>query len=547
MKLPKLTLIAFAVTLPLCLLPFIILFTKSFFSEYEIIKVFFNSSTWQAASNTLIISLGCTFFSLLIAVPVSLLLTRTDFPGKKVWKSLFVIPFAIPPYVGAIAWIILANPSNGLINKFLGFDFLNIYSYLGLIWVEGTFLYPLVMIGLIQSLENMDPGLEEAARVAGASPFRVMRTITLPLMLPSIFSGALLVFLGTAASFGVPALIGNPAGIYMLTTKIYMFQRMGSMSGLYQASALSFVLLIAAVIILLINQYLLKNSGQALVSGKTPRHSLWRLGRYKLPTYIFVVIVYLVLFGMPLAGILFSSLSKVQGIFSFENLGVQNFVNVFWEISETKTAFKNSFIFASIAATLAVAWGLLMAFSSLEVVKGKWRTFKVLNTLMTSLPYATPGTVLALGLILMLSGKFLGPLFYGSSLIIIIAYLSKYLNFSYRTCLDGLSQIDKTLAEAARVAGANTPQVVRRIWVPLLMPAMGASWFLTFMPSFSELTMTVLLTSPGLETIGTLIFQLQEYGDASGGGAAVLAILLVLFVLIFNTLVKLISKGKYGL
>ena len=165
-----------------------------------------------------------------------------------------------------------------------------------------------------------------------------------------------------------------------------------------------------------------------------------------------------------------------------------------------------------------------------------------------SLPYATPGTVLSLALILAFSGRLFGVIsFYNTLTLIGIAYFIKYLNFSIRALNSSMVQIDQSLLEAAQVSGASFFQRLTSIWFPLLRPALISSWFLVFMPCVSELTMTILLTGPGLETLGTLLFQLQNYGDASGGGAAVLGLLIIAMVLMINYFVKFISKGKYGL
>jgi iron(III) transport system permease protein len=248
---------------------------------------------------------------------------------------------------------------------------------------------------------------------------------------------------------------------------------------------------------------------------------------------------------MPLFGITVTALSKVQGKFELANFGLQNFTRVFFQTDETPRALMNSFKLGAMAATATTLMGLLLGYINKKTrIKGR-----SLVEIMASLPYSTPGTVLALAFILTFSSNFIGlPIsLYNTLGMIVIAYFAKYLNFSLRTTSDGFGQIDDCLAEAARVSGATWWVTMKTIWFPLMKPALIASWFLVFMPAFSELTMTILLTGPGLETLGTLIFQLQEYGDASGGAAAVLALLTVMAVGLINYLVKFFSKGKYGL
>jgi iron(III) transport system permease protein len=168
-----------------------------------------------------------------------------------------------------------------------------------------------------------------------------------------------------------------------------------------------------------------------------------------------------------------------------------------------------------------------------------------LKETLVAIPYAVPGTVLALSFTLTVLAYKL-PL-YNTLGIILLAYVAKFLNFSYRSVNDGLKQIDDSLIDAAKISGAGSWDRLLHIWLPLLRPFLIASFFLVFMPAFSELTMTVLLTGPGNETIGTLIFQLHEYGDASGGGAAVLSFLTLLIIILINWFLKFLTKGKYGL
>lgn len=536
----------------LCLYPFLTLFGKiSFpmpagvFNPKYFLELFDNKTTMLAIKNTVIISLGTAVLSTIMALPLSWLLTRTNIPGAKKLRSWFCLPYAIPPYIGAIAWIYLGNPTTGLLNIFFGKGFINVYTYGGLIWVMSCFFYTFVLLSLLAALDRMDPSLEEAARLSGAGPFRVFFQITVPIIMPALLSGVLLVVLAASASFGVPAMIGNPASIYLVTTRIYTFMKMGSLSGTYTAGALSIILLVLAIIVLWGNQRLMRKGHFKTVGGKTSRPSLIDLGPWKVPLLFAMAVSFLVIFIMPVGGILVTALSKVQGTFALENFGFQNFHKIFFETDETPRALWNSTKLAFWAATIAVVFGMILSYI---VQKTKIKGRGVVE-ILASLPYATPGTVLAFAFILTFSSGVLGfriPL-YNTIFLIGMAYVAKYLNFSLRTCGDGFGQIDDVLAEAARVSGASWLMTMRTIWFPLMKPALVASWFLVFMPCFSELTMTILLSGPGLETLGTLIFQLQEYADASGGGSAVLALITITIVAVINFSVKTMSKGKYGL
>ena len=529
----------------LCFSPFFSLFKQvSFAISPEILqKVFSSSSTVIAIKMTLIVSFATVFFSTLIALPLSWIFTRSNLCGRDRWKTLFSLPYAIPPYIGAIAWIMLANPTNGILNNLLGVKF-NIYSLGGLIWVMSSFFYTFILLNVSNLLSQMDPSLEEAARLSGAGPIRVFREITLPLIRPGLISGMVLVFLAASASFGVPALVGGPGRIFLLTTKIYTYQKMGSFMGINYASILSIVLFIVAIISLAINSILLRKNSFAVVSGKSARANLFAFKKFTPIVQLGLFIGLFILLILPILGILISALAKVQGIISFSNLTFGNFSKILFEVVEFPTAIKNSLVVSSIVATLSVLVGFFVVYAQ---SKTKIKFVRVTDFFI-SLPYATPGTVLSLALILAFSGRLFGVLsLYNTISLIGIAYFIKYLNFSIQALHSSMVQIDQTLLEAAQVSGAGFYKRLITIWFPLLKPSLISAWFLVFMPCVSELTMTILLTGPGLETLGTLLFQLQNYGDASGGGAAVLSLLIIAIVLFLNYLVKFLSKGKYGL
>ena len=533
-----------------CLYPFLILLYTCFFSDsgftwQHFQKLLESASTIKAIQNTVIVSFTTALFSAFLAIPLAWLLTRTNLPHASKLRSYFCLPYAIPPYIGAIAWIHLANPSNGILNVLFGFSFFNIYNLGGLVWVMGSFFYTLVLLLALTSLDRMDSSFEEAARISGASPLRVFFQVTFPLISPAILSGMLLVVLASAASFGVPAMIGNPASIFLLTTKIYTFQRMGSETAMFSAAALSVILFVFAILILVVNYWIQRSKNYSLVSGKTSYPSKVELGKWRYPCFYFCLAFLFLVLILPLLAILQSALSTVQGKFAWDNIGLGNFYRVFFEMEETPRALGNSFYIAFVAASFATILGSIVAYIQYKTKIWGRDTLAIL----ASLPYATPGTVLAFALILTFSSSvfsFSIPL-YNTLGILILAYMAKFLSFSVRTTGDAFVQIDDSLGEASRVAGASWFTSIHSIWLPLMKSSLVASWFLIFMPSFSDLTITILLSGPGMETVGTLLFQLQEYADVSGGGAAVLSLLIVFAVMLTNYLVKLFSQGKYGL
>ena len=280
-----------------------------------------------------------------------------------------------------------------------------------------------------------------------------------------------------------------------------------------------------------------------VVQGKSSRISRIDLGNLNIVFQLTLGGIFLILFILPVTSILISSLSKVQGIFEWKNMGVQNFKQLLFELPEFGVSLKNSLLLSSSVATICVVLGLILSYIDI-------RTKLFGRFLIRSVPvlsFSTPGTVLALAVLLSF-GRRMGMIsLYNTLFLIGLAYLIKYLSFSVRTISDGMRQIDKSLEEASLLCGASLMRRFVDLWFPILRHSIISAWFLIFMPCFSELTMTILLTGPGLETLGTLLFQLQEYGDSGGGGAASLSVLLIFFILMINFFVKKVSKGKYGL
>lgn len=534
----------FIFLLLLCFFPFVYLGKTLVWQEgtfqFKIFRdILSQPLTLISIKNSLLICSLTVVVSCLFALPLAWLLTRTSIRFKGFWKTLFSLPYAIPPFIGGIAWINLANPSNGFLKGL--FPWINIYSISGLVFTMSAFFYTFIFINVISTLEKIDPSLEEAARISGANPFQIFFKITFPLIIPSLLTGMLLTFLSAIASFGLPAMIGNPAGITFITTQIYTFQKMASAHGLQLSGALSVLLLVISSMVFFVDYFVGKKFNFVLVGGKSSRVSFVQLGKSKYLIYFLLTFFAVLLFFLPLFAILITSLSKIQGDHSLSNLGLQNYTTLLFQIDETFRSLLNSLILAIGSSLICTILAYALA-SSGKSLSGSMNRLK--ETLV-AIPYAVPGTVLALSFTLTVLAYKL-PL-YNTLGIILLAYVAKFLNFSYRSVNDGLKQIDDSLIDAAKISGAGSWDRLLHIWLPLLRPFLIASFFLVFMPAFSELTMTVLLTGPGNETIGTLIFQLHEYGDASGGGAAVLSFLTLLIIILINWFLKFLTKGKYGL
>lgn len=532
-------------------LPLAIMLVRSFSGGLAPIwSAWTDSLNLRALGNTVSLTLATLAFTLALGVPLGWLFGVSDLPGRAAWRSLCTVPYVLPPYIGAIAWIQLANPSNGLLNR--GGSWLDIYTIGGMAWVLGLAYTPFVFTATANALERVDPALEEAARIAGASPFRAFTSVTLPVLFPALGAASSFVMASTAAAFGVPYLLaaGTAEPHWVLTTRIYQALDLSPATGRPLAVALSLGLLTIGVGLPALGRLFEGRRSFTTVTGKANRGGAAPLGRFK-PLALAVVGLYAVLaVGMPLLTLVGTSLMRrFSAGFSADNLSVDNYTTLL-AMPRTTTALGHSLLLAALAATAAVLLGALIAYLS-ERTQTPGR--HGLATL-AGLPYAVPGTVLALGLLLTFSQPLrlilLDRVTFTLSLrdtmwMLGLAYMVKFLAFPVGNARAGLKALHPSLEEAARLSGASWGRSLRDVVAPLLRPQLIAAWFLVFMPAFSEITMSILLFGPDTEVVGTLLFNLQAYGDPPA--AAVLAVVLTALVLSGNALLRLLSGGKVGL
>ncbi|MCC7384545.1 MAG: iron ABC transporter permease [Deltaproteobacteria bacterium] len=520
---------------------------------------FAEEASRTAFLNTALISTLVALFAIAVGVPVAFLLARFELPRARTMRTLLTLPAVVPPYLLGIAWIDLANPSTGLLNQLaraLGASgpVLDCYTPLGIVWVLGLSFYPLLMLPVLNALERMDASLEESARISGASPARLLFEITLPLVAPAIASGAVLVFLATAATFGVPYLLGTAGQrrIELLTTAIANHITVGGEAELGKAMAISLALLALSAAVAVIGELASRGERKfAIVSGKGGRARPVRVSRATqrgMTAGLALVIAVAVV--LPMVTLLWVSLLKTWGGgFGPSNWSLDSYRRVLLENHDTAPAVIRSLVLATTAASIAVAAGALVAYARNRRPSAATRALESLSTL----PYAVPGTVLALGLLLAWSREvrvivlehatFALDLFAGP-FALLIAYAVKYLAFGVRLSGTALVQIDPALEEAARTAGATRARAAIDVIVPLLLPALGAAWLLVFLPVLSEITMSILLVGPGTTVVGTVLFELQSYADPPS--AAVLACLLLFLTLSGNEILRRSTGGRGG-
>ena len=532
--------------LPMCYLVFRSFFGENGFTLDAFRRIYTYPLNWNALKNTLITAGFSMVFGVMIAFPLAWLIGRTDMYGRKFFRTLFVMTYMVPPYVGAMAWLRLLNPRAGTLNIFLSNLFglsenpFNIYTTGGLIWVLTTFYYPYAFITISRALENMDPSFEEASKISGASPLRTVMTVTFPIMLPSIIAAGLLVFISAASCYGIPSIIGAPGQIDTVTTRIIDYVYVGSSEGLNDATTLSVSLMLIANLVLYVSTFICGRKKYITISGKSVRPNIVELGKWKLPVTLLVIVFALIVIVIPFATVAMTSFTKNLG----KPLSAANFTTRYWDTLFTRKAIldtvKNSLISASTAATFGIIISCVMAWL-LTRTNAKGRH---IPDYLITLGSGTPSIVIALGLIMTMSGRF-GINIYNTLTIMIIAYMVKYLLMGMRTIVSAMSQIHPSLEEAALISGAEWQRGFRDITLPLIMPSVVAGWFLIFMPSFYELTMSTLLYSTDTKTIGYELFTYQTYHSQQMASAIATGILLM--VIIVNWLLNKLTKGTFSI
>ena len=534
-------------------LPMVYLIIKAFFPEGSFtFEVFQRLYTYQmnlgALKNTLIAATATMVLGTLIAFPLAWLVGRTNLFGKKFFRSLFVLTYMVPPYVGAMAWLRLLNPNVGTMNQFFRLLFglgdtpgpLNIYTLGGLIWVLTTFYYPYAFITISRAMEKMDPSLEEASRISGASPLLTVFRITLPMMTPSLIAGALLVFVAAMSCYGIPSIIGAPGKVHTVTTRIIEYNGLGA-QGISDATGLAVFLMALAILILYLSDFVVARKQYITVSGKSTRPNIVDLGKWRVPLTVLVSLFATIVVLIPFATILTTSFKIDVGksLFDPENFTLTQWQTIFSR-SETMSCLKNSLIFGVVTATVGIVVACTMSYL---LQRTKIRGRKLPDFLIT-LGSGTPSVVIALGLIMTMKGDF-GVNIYNTAYIMIVAYLIKYQMMGMRTVVSAMSQIHVSLEECSQISGASWTRTMLKITGPLIFPSIAAGWFLIFIPSFYELSMTTLLYSNSTKTIG---FQLYEYWTfTSQPQSCAMAFGILMIVVALNFLLNKLTKGEFSI
>ena len=534
------------VAFPVLLILFNAFWVEDHFNFSGAIEILKEPETFKALINSLIIAGMSTIGSTIVGTFFAWLVTRTDMPHKRFMKSMFLVPFMLPSFIGAMAWKMLLSPNAGFINRFfmdnLGFDgpIFNLYSYYGISAVEVMYLFPFVFIQVCGALERMDPTLEESARISGAGLFTITRKITIPLVLPSILSGALLIMLYSMAHFGTVAVLGIENGIYNIPVLIYerIHQSGGSFESIRTGTVLATVLVISAACIIWAQRKILGSGHYQIIGGKSFRPMELKLRGLKYPLMFFCFAYIAFTIVLPTVVIfLVGGLSTYGLSFTPENLSLDNFKFILFEYDVTRDAIFNSVTLGLTAAIITMFAGVMISYVIVKMdVKGKG-----IREFLGMLPFSVPGSVIALGVILAWSGQF-GINLYNTVWIILVAYIARYMAFSLKANSAALEQVHDSLVEASRACGATMWQSLKDIVLPLVKPGMFAAFFLIFLPSLRELTVSIMLYAPTTRTIGVAIYTLNEDGETVISCA--LAAIALIIIIVGQTVINHFTKKE---
>jgi len=488
-------------------------------------NLFFNKEVYFAVKNTLYIGFCITLFAGLLGGGLAFLVTKTDILCKKLIEKLIFGTFVIPSYIMAIAWIEIAG-HNGFFTRFL-YQFFNtknpfeIYSLEGIIFVMVLHLYPMVFINISNALKNMDSNLEKAGFISGASSKKVISTIIIPIIMPSIFSILLFVFSKSIACFGVATVLGLPARKYVVTT--YIFSSLSSLD-IGSAVSLSVLLLIISGILFMLNNKYLKSKEYTSTNIVNDERYIYSLGKFKIVITIIILSFLFLTSFVPIIMIVISSFLKKWGIpLIFKNMTLNNYYNILFEERIARSAIKNSIIYGLISATIACVIGMVISYISNRT---KTRCKKIVEFL-SSLPMAIPETVLAIAAIFAWKNE---PLkLYGTPWIIIVTYIGICLPMIVKNVNGLMIGFDPILEKASEINGASCIQTFKRIVIPMILPGIKAGFMMSMIFALREIPVSIMLYSRGYETIGVLIYNLRS---DTGGLEVVSAIAVIIIILI---------------
>jgi iron(III) transport system permease protein len=466
----------------------------------------------QILLNTINVSLAATAMALVFGFVMAWILVRTNVPGRRFFEQLMAVPYYLTPLLGALAWSLLGSPESGFINQIWralgGHDYLiDINTAFGIAWVMALFEGSVAFVMIAAVMKSMDPSLEEASQVIGASRLRTMLRITLPLAVPGVLGAAIFVFAEMLGSFAVALVLGLPNRYYVVTTAIYQLVQQYPPK-IQIAAAMGVSLFAVMFVMLFLYRRVVMVGSYVTITGKAYRPRLADIGplRYAL---LGVCVLYLfVAVALPLMTLLYASMQKIAVAFpAAGNWTLDNFRTAM-SMNAVRSALSNSLLLGFGTATIGV---VLMGLLAWLIYRSRLPASGLIEYIVM-FPQAVPRLVFAFGL--MWAWVVFPIPIYGTLWLLLIAYLTVFLPLGVRTIAGVMLQIDKSLEECAQMCGASWAFRVRTVTVPLLVPGLVAAWLLLFIASVRELGASILLMGPHSKVITPSIVE-SWFGTSS--------------------------------
>lgn len=514
-------------------------------TTFNYVRALGDNRFWNATWATLAFAGVSTTVAFALGGFLSWSLDRTNTPFAKAISLLLVGRIIVPGIIIVISWILIASPNIGILNSLIyntfGVrNFFNIYSFWGMVWIQSLEMIPLTYLLLSGANQAMDPRLEEASIMTGASIWRTLRSITLPLSWPSIAAALLLLFITAVESFEVPLLIGGRAGVHVYTTEIYLRSSTAptdwGLAATYAIALLGFCTLLLSIYFWMIRH----SERYQTITGKDFKPRRTDLGRWKYLTSGLSMIIVFFITGVPFLMMLyvsFLSMYQPPSAAAFSSMSLVNYVRLFSNPDYALWPLANSTFVGIATATIVV---LLVAAISYFVQKTQMRGRKIFDYLAFA-SIAVPSVTLGAAFLWF---YLLVPLpVIGTLAIIVLAFVTKFMPTALRFTSASMMKVHPELEEAAQVAGVSTLRNFFFIYLPLIKAGILAAWFWVMVHAFRELTISLMLSGSGNRTAAVVIFDLWSTGRFTQLAAFGVIMFLILIALI--SLSHLLSK-RFG-
>ena len=502
-----------------------------------------NPNVGAALANSLIACGGGTIVAVAIGLSFAWVVVRTNTPWKGLIASAGMLPLFVPPLVAGVAWSILGSPKTGLLNLLAakaGIPFhIDLYTMPGMIFVFGIYYAPYVYMFTAAALKNMDPSLEEAAEISGASAFRTMATVTFPLILPAIVSGMLLSFVVMLGIYGVPAVLGSPANLSLLTT--YIFALTAWSPPLYNtAAAVAVILMIVTGFMVWMQQKVLSGRSYTTVAGKAFRPRPLNLGPWRFLTLAMAIVYLIVVVILPSIALFIAAFRKflfirdIPSLFDANQYGWQHFIKMF-DNPLTITSIVNSM---KVGVITAIVGGILAFAIGYTVTRSRAPMRRIID-IITTIPVAIPGLVIGVAYLWAWIGLPIG--IYGTLWILAFAFVARFMPDTVKVLSTSLMQIHRELEEAAWICGRGTVGTIASIVLPLARPGVVAAMTLLFILAIRELGSSLFLYSSG-----TMVMAVQLLGYYEGGNIGITAAFSLVQMVLLGVLITVTNRLSRG-